>query len=211
MPLSLAVFADFPCDILRSSERMFKNALPPERNPQIDSPALFPAGLGTPWRSLRGSPVNSRAPAARTGARVSRTENQQPGSQVVNVGFAAHFLGISSDRVKILCHAGVLAAERNRHGSWRIDEDFLIQWREAYLNTLAAAGCESNEGEEQRALSGSAAPPKLAVQAPCPPNSCEAHWSRCGRAVPALRAGLCRSCCSGRPLPAKADEGASMD
>jgi hypothetical protein len=146
------------------------------------------------------------APIAKTEAQESKIDKQHPGSQV-SIGAAAHFLGIPPFQVIMLCKWGVLPARRNRHGTWRLDEAFLIRWREAHLHARAA-GCESIEGEEQSALPGSAAPPGSAERAPCPPGACEAHWERRGRIVPEFRANLCSACHAGRPLPARADEGA---
>ncbi len=117
--------------------------------------------------------------------------------QEVHIGFAAHLLRIESDEVIRLCKTGALRARCNRHGSWKIDEIFLVRWHEANPNygdedRLLAAG------EEQRAL-------------PCPPGACEAHWERRGREVPAFRANLCQRCYSGRPLPVKAEADARSD
>ncbi len=120
--------------------------------------------------------------------------------QEVHVGFAVHLLGIESDEVIRLCKSGALRARRNRHGTWWIDEVFLVRWHSANPSygaedkPLAA----SESADERRAL-------------PCPPGMCEGHWQRRGRAVPAFRANLCQRCYSGRPLPVKADADSRSD
>ncbi len=120
--------------------------------------------------------------------------------QEVHVCFAAHLLGIEGDEVIGLCKSGALRARCNRHGTWWIDEIFLVRWHSANPNygaedkPLAA----SESADERRAL-------------PCPPGMCEGHWERRGRIVPAFRANLCRRCYSGRPLPVKADADARSD
>ena len=139
--------------------------------------------------------MSASAPIANTEAQESQIEKQW---WKVNVGFAAHFLGISPERVEILCKTGALRAERNRRGFWKIDEAFLIQWHEANPNARAA-DCDSNEEEEQRALT------RLAARAPVPAGACGGHWERRGEVVPAFRVGLCRRCYSGRALPVKED------
>ncbi len=122
--------------------------------------------------------------------------------QEVHVGFAVHLLGIESDEVIGLCKSGALRARRNRHGSWKIDEVFLVRWHAANPSYGAEdkplAASESADDEERRAL-------------PCPAGACESHWERRGRIVPAFRANLCLRCYSGRPLPVKADADANPD
>jgi len=121
----------------------------------------------------------SSAPIAKLEARESQTEKQQRGN-LVSIGDAARKLGISFGEVVEFCEAGTLRAQRTRNRFWLIDEQSLTQWREAN-------------------------PERQPRESPCPRASCEAHWSRRGQLVPAFRAGLCRRCYSGRPLPMKAD------
>ena len=122
--------------------------------------------------------------------------------QEVHIGFAAHLLRIESDEVIRLCKSGALRARRNRHGTWWIDEVFLVRWHAANLNYLGEdkplAASESADDEERRAL-------------PCPAGACESHWERRGRIVPAFRANLCQRCYSGRPLPVKVEADANSD
>lgn len=137
--------------------------------------------------------MSSPARTAKAAAQEPQIEKQ---SYEVNVGSAAQLLELEPEEVLRLCKAGTLLARRNSHGSWRIDEAFLIRWREENPNS-GAAGCESNEEqeeEEQRALA------RLAARAPVPAGACEGHWERRGEIVPAFRVGLCRRCFSGRPL-----------
>jgi len=158
-------------------------------------------------RSLRSLPELTHPFVARS---VSKFHQRRAGSpmsssvpipkappQEVNIGFAAHLLRIESYEVVRLCKTGVLRARCNRHGTWRIDEVFLIQWHSA----------NPNYGDEDRLLAGGEEQRAL----PCPAGACEAHWERRGRVVPAFRANLCQRCYSGRPLPLKADAAASPD
>ena len=117
--------------------------------------------------------------------------------QEVHVGFAVHLLGIESDEVIRLCKTGALRARRNRHGTWWIDEVFLVRWHSA----------NPSYGAEDKPLAANDSLPPT----PCPPGACEAHWERRGREVPAFRANLCQRCYSGRPLPVKADADANPD
>lgn len=137
--------------------------------------------------------MSSCAPVAKVQQQESRVEN--PPFREVRIGFAADLLGVGPDNVILLCKAGSLRARRNRHGTWWIDEGFLIQWHEANPNT-GAAGCESGDGEERPAF-----PPSNQPCPSCPPGACESHWERRGRFVAAFRVGLCRRCYSGRALP----------
>ncbi len=122
--------------------------------------------------------------------------------QEVHVYFAAHLLGIGGDEVVHLCKTGALRARCNRHGTWWIDEVFLVRWHAANPNYGAEdkplAASKSAGDEERRAL-------------PCPPGMCEGHWQRRGRAVPAIRANLCQRCYSGRALPVKPEPDANSD
>jgi hypothetical protein len=152
--------------------------------------------------------VSSSVPIAKAQSQESPVGEQPCGE--VNVAFAVHFLGTSPEAVIGLCKTGELLARRNKHGTWRLDEAFLVRWREANPNA-GAASCEASESEEQRALPTPGAPSSQRVPLPCPPGVCEGHWERRGRVVPEFRAGLCRRCFSGRPLPVRPDGDASMD
>jgi hypothetical protein len=145
----------------------------------------------------------SSVPIAKPTPQESRIKKQSCGE--VNIGFAAHLLGVDAGEVVWLCKSGVLRARRNSHGSWKIDEVFLRLYKVS-PDHAAAAGFRSSVGEER------ATPLPLASQSlptPCPPGACEGHWERRGRVVPAFRADLCRACFAGRPLPVKSDEDAS--
>lgn len=131
-------------------------------------------------------------------APIAKTE---PPCEEVRLYVAIDLLGLGSMEVVRLCRTGVLRARRSKHGSWWIDRAFLIQWHEKNPNYASALGCES-DAEEERALSAPASLPT----APCPAGACEAHWERRGRVVPAIRAGLCRGCLAGRPLPVKSGD-----
>jgi hypothetical protein len=146
--------------------------------------------------------VSSSAPIAKVSQQESRFGKQAVAE--VHIGFAVHLLGIDSNEVVRLCKTGALRARCNRHGTWRIDEAFLVRWHAANPST-GAAGAESNEGEKKRALA------RLAARPPCPSGACEGHWERRGQVVPAFRVGLCQRCYSGRSLSVKRDGDASMD
>ncbi len=143
--------------------------------------------------------MSAAAPIARVDARVAQPEKQR--GSLVNIGGAAHALGISCDEVVALCKAGKLRAQLMRGRFWLIDEVFLNRWHEANQNVGAAA----------RELKGASAAATLASRAPCPSDACSAHWERCGRIVSEFRVNLCRACYSGRPLPVKPDVDASQD
>jgi hypothetical protein len=142
----------------------------------------------------------SSAPIAK--GKSERREEQRHGG-IVNVGFAARFLGTSPAEVIRLCKAGMLLAQQHGpSGFWQIDKDDLTHWREAPDEGAAAAAEGANDEE---------AVPLLPTEPP-PPNSCAAHWARRGRVVRAFRLGLCRPCFDGKPLLVKPDEGeASLD
>lgn len=125
---------------------------------------------------------------------------EQPDGEV-NVGFAAHLLGIDSEEVVRLCKTGALRARCNRHGTWRIDEAFLVRWHKANPN-YGDAFRESIDPEEWSAVL--VISPELAESAECPKDSCAAHWVRRRRVVPTFRLDLCRRCFLGHPLPPKA-------
>ena len=121
----------------------------------------------------------------------------------VHIGFAVHLLGIEPREVVRLCKTGALHARCNRHGTWRIDEAFLLRWHEANPNYGAAVG-ESSDNEERGVV------PTVQL-APVPSGACEAHWQRRKRVVPAFRLDLCRRCFLGHPLPPKAEEEGILD
>jgi hypothetical protein len=153
--------------------------------------------------------MSASAPIAKAQPQESRIEKQSCGE--VNIGFAAHLLGVDSCEIVWLCKTGALRARCNRHGSWKIDTVFLRRYQDNPDHEQRGPGCESSAGEERRALATPGAQSGLPDYAPCPENACEAHWERRGRVVPEFRANLCRSCYSGRALPVKPDEAANLD
>ena len=144
------------------------------------------------------SSANASAPIAKPQPQEARIEKQSAGE--VNIGFAAHLLGVDSEEIVWLCKTGALHARRTLNGFWMIDEVFL-RWYQANPDLEhRVAGCESRGCEEPHALP---APALQALPPTCPPDACEAHFERRDRIVPAYRANLCRACYSGRPLPVK--------
>ena len=135
-------------------------------------------------------------------SRESQLTEQQP-FEIMNLGAAAKFLGVSPAEVDRLCQAGTLGAQRSRRGFWIIDAASIVQWREGNPNASASVG-ESESAGEQRAV------PPIELS-PCPRGACEAHWQRRRRIVPAFRLDLCRRCFLGHPLPPKAEEEGILD
>jgi excisionase family DNA binding protein len=124
-------------------------------------------------------------------ASIAKTEQ----SAEISVSMAARIAGCSNDTVLRWIEEGAIEARRiSPRGWWKLERKSLTR----YLDRQAGKA-------EQPALPTPAAPPGSVERAPRPAGACEAHWSRRGRIVPALRAGLCRGCFSGRPLPVTAN------
>jgi excisionase family DNA binding protein len=147
--------------------------------------------------------VSSSAPFAREEAR----ESQEVAAAEISVNTAARIAKCSPDTVRRWIEEGAIAARRTSlRGWWKINAESLSR----YLRSSDGKSGSVDGAKTSRALPSPVASPKLAEHAACPEGFCSAHWERRARIVPAVRAGLCKRCLSGRPLLTKADGGAEL-